>query len=217
MDVTRYTPLVGRGVFVPHHNALLIADLHLGKEATFCGVGIAVPRGASDGTLRSIGQMLQATGATHLFILGDLFHARSSLADDVKTTFAKFLTTYEKVKVTLVLGNHDRSVGKLPDAWEMRSVDSPWVWKDIELSHFPGPASENCELRIAGHIHPAIKLRGLGVGKIPCFHYDIKQRCLTLPAIGEFTGTQSIKPSACDKVWVIADGDVIKIDPTHFA
>ena len=48
------------GVYLPDQNSLLVADLHLGKEATFRRHGIPVPGGSSDGTLQSVTAMLES-------------------------------------------------------------------------------------------------------------------------------------------------------------
>lgn len=214
MDQHAFTPLAKRGLYWPESQVLFVADLHLGKEATFCREGIAVPRGASERTLEAITQMLQQTAASQLMILGDLFHAKSSLADDMRDLFESFLLHMTDIHVTLVKGNHDRAVGALPTHWPMTIDESPFLFGDIELSHFPDRAAPECALRISGHVHPAVRLRGGGQaeGKLACFHYDAKQRCLTLPAVGEFTGTKQIRPVGQDRIWVVSDDDVIEID-----
>jgi len=217
MDQHSFTPLAKRGLYWSEPKVLFVADLHLGKEATFCREGIAVPRGASERTLKVIAQMLQQTAASQLMILGDLFHAKSSLAADMRDLFESFLLRMTGVHVTLVKGNHDRAVGELPTQWPMTIVESPYLFGGIELSHFPDQATPECELRIAGHVHPAVRLRGGGQaeGKLACFHYDAKHRCLTLPAVGEFTGTKQIRPVGQDRVWVVSEDEVIEIDRRH--
>jgi uncharacterized protein len=217
MDENQFRPLAKRGLYWVDQNALLVADLHLGKEATFCHEGIAVPRGASERTLEVIAEMLQITGASQLMILGDLFHAKSSLADDMKSLFAKFLLDTTPVQVSLIKGNHDRAVGELPTDWPMQVVQSPYVIGEIELSHFPDHAAPECSLRIAGHVHPAVRLRGTGhaEGNLACFHYDAQRRCLTLPAVGAFTGTKQIRPTGQDRVWIVSENELFEIDRHH--
>jgi hypothetical protein len=138
MDLSdfQFVPLAHDGLYWPSQKTLFVADLHLGKEASFCREGIAVPRGASERTLQRISKMLAETEAERLVILGDLFHARSSLAEDVRALFASFLESVSPVSVTLVLGNHDRAVGALPNEWPMKIVNA-WSMNGISLSHFP--------------------------------------------------------------------------------
>lgn len=216
MDIPpfEFGPLAKQGLFWPAQRLLFVADLHLGKEASFCREGIAVPRGASETTLQRVHDMLAETSASRLAILGDLFHAKSSLANDVRSLFASFLASIPNVAVTLVRGNHDLATGKLPSEWPIEVTDAPWIVDDLELAHFPSSPQAPRSLTIAGHLHPAIRLRGNAAhgNKLACFHYDKAMRCLTLPAIGAFTGTALIRPSRDDRVWITAEDEVMELD-----
>lgn len=206
-----------RGVYWPAQRMLLVADPHLGKEATFRASGLAVPSGATDGTLAAIGRMIEQTDAVKLVILGDLFHARSSLAREVTNLFAGFLNLYEHVAVSLVKGNHDVSTGPLSSDWTLQVIDPPWDIDGVTLLHFPDRPTERSTIALAGHLHPAMRI-GDGVcttGKVPCFYFDAQLSCLVLPAIGEFTGTATVRPEADDRAWVLADGEVIEVTPTR--
>ena len=212
-----FHPLAKRGLLWSDQGTLLVADLHLGKEATFCRGGIAVPRGATAGTLQMITEMLVESSASTLVILGDLFHARSSLAADIRQSFDEFLKRHRDVHVVLVKGNHDKSTGSLPTHWPMQIVDAPWSVDGVSLAHYPSPPSVGTQLCIAGHLHPAIRLRGAGERKLPCFYFDADMRCITLPAAGEFTGTAMIRPKTNDRVWGISEDEVVELDPRLLA
>lgn len=205
--------LAGRGIYWPEQRMLLVSDLHLGKEATFRASGLAVPRGSTDATLDAIREMIAETDADRLVILGDLFHARSSLADDVRHSFTRFLRQHDHVEVTLVMGNHDVATGPLSNEWRMRVVEPPWEIGAVTLEHFPGPPAGDSQLCLAGHLHPAVRLGDSmsSTGKLPCFYFDAARSCLILPAIGQFTGTAAVQPVGNDRVWVMADGEIIEI------
>ncbi len=215
---TAFTPLADRGLFWQSQNTLMVADLHLGKEATFCASGIAVPRGSTGRTLQCVEAMLRQTQSSRLIILGDLFHAKSSLAPDVREQFIQFLDRCGAGEVILVRGNHDRSAGTLPSDWPLVVVEEPLVIDQVELAHFPGPPTAPNQLRIAGHLHPGVVLgRPAGGRKLPCFHYSAHDACLTLPAAGDFTGTARVRPSGQDRVWIAAENTVIEVDLRHLA
>jgi uncharacterized protein len=206
--------LFGRGgLFWPAQAALLVADLHLGKEATFCTGGIPVPRGSSNATLDEIDLMLRQTGAIKLIILGDLFHARSALAQDVIQLLASFLASHRDVEAILVRGNHDLAAGTLPSELPIRCVDPPWKLTGLTLAHFPGAPVADSPLMIAGHLHPAVSISDsvAAARKLPCFYYDDAQRCLTLPAVGHFTGCSMVRRRTGDRVWAVADDQVIEL------
>ena len=196
--------LSGGGVFLVQQDALLVADLHLGKEATFRRHGIPVPVGATDGTLQLVDGMLRQCRASRLVVLGDLFHARSSLSPQVQDSFSLFLDLHADIEMTLVRGNHDRSVGCLPSEWKIESAGDQMHLGDVTLTHEP-LTSSHARLSICGHIHPSYRVPGAGqsVGALPCFWLSGCQ--LMLPAAGQFTGTYRAQPKSNDRVWVIAD------------
>lgn len=208
--------LLGRGgLYWPKHRALLIADLHLGKDATFRHFGIGVPRGSTEATLMSISEMLRSTGAEDLLVLGDLCHARSSLSAATRDAVTQFQDEHRDVAFHLIEGNHDRSAGRLPVDWRFHEVGTAYHLDGITMSHEPAACPEGSELLVTGHWHPAWRLRHAGesTGKLPCFWHNTSQACLVLPACGHFTGTALITPQAEDQVWVIADKQVVSVLP----
>ncbi len=196
------------GLFWPLQSMLFIADTHFGKEATFRRHGIPVPAGTTKATLARITFMLNQTGAQRLCILGDMFHAKSSLSKDVCQSLEKFLVDHCGIKITLVRGNHDSSVGQLPKDWQVETVDPGLIIGKVGLGHHPGELPEGADIYLCGHIHPAIHVssRSESLGKLPCFWYSRGQ--LVLPAIGEFTGTHIVKLAVGDKAWVTSDGEI---------
>ncbi|MGP4763297.1 hypothetical protein ACTXP8_26265, partial [Klebsiella pneumoniae] len=73
--------LVGaRAMYWPARQALLIADLHLGKSHVFRRAGIAVPSGATRGDLDRLADAVARTAARELWIVGDLLHGPAGQA-----------------------------------------------------------------------------------------------------------------------------------------
>ncbi len=197
-----------KGLHWLQERALFVADTHFGKEATFRHHGIPVPIGSTQGTLIAITKMLAHTQATRLLILGDMFHAKSSLSEDVVRDLTSFFTRHREVTFTLIRGNHDARLGQLPSAWPLE-LSNPVAWMDrIALGHHPLALPLNADVYLCGHLHPAIEVgsRRDRLGKLPCFW--LHDGCLVLPALGMFTGTASISPATGDRVWTIADGVV---------
>ncbi|HUP81535.1 MAG TPA: metallophosphoesterase, partial [Pirellula sp.] len=102
------TLLPERAVFSKEHSALFIADTHFGKDATFRKNGLPVPSGGCKDDLLLLLELINRTGATQLFILGDMFHARSSLAVDVVKEVGEFLACIPEMYIKLIRGNHDK-------------------------------------------------------------------------------------------------------------
>ncbi len=198
------------GLFWPDQRRLFVADTHFGKEATFRAHGIPVPTGSTDGTLAKISRMLEQTGADRLCILGDMFHARTSLSSDVRSSIGSFIGARPDIEWTLIRGNHDAHVGQLPSDWRIKIVDPGTQFGRVAVGHHPGEVPEDSDLYLCGHIHPAVRVRSRGesLGKLPCCWHS--RGCIVLPAIGEFTGTQVVRPTRGDDVWIVAEGEVHK-------
>ena len=200
-----------RGLYWPEQRTLFIADTHFGKEATFRSHGLAVPRGSTQSTLTTIAKMISECQASRLILLGDMFHARSSISPDIQESLDAFFAAHLQLRFTLVLGNHDRGIRALSKSWPIEIVDSGTSIDSISISHLPQEPSPATKLLLCGHLHPAYRLSSKidSVGKLPCFWLSNRQ--LVLPAIGEFTGTQVIQPSKSDQTWVIADDQVLRV------
>ncbi|NND95931.1 MAG: ligase-associated DNA damage response endonuclease PdeM [Pirellulaceae bacterium] len=207
---TEWMLLGDRGVYWHKHRALFIADPHFGKTATFRRHGLPVPRGSTDGTLARISRMLRRTEATRMVILGDMFHARSSLSSDVRHSLDQFFATHHNVECQLVRGNHDLRLGPLPSQWSLEVFESQLVIDRVLLSHHPSAVPADMDLMLCGHLHPSIRLDSATdrLGKLPCFW--LRDNCLVLPAIGQFTGTHVVGPRSGDRVWPVVDDELIE-------
>ena len=203
--------LARRGVYWPEQKTLFIADTHFGKEATFRSQGIAVPRGSTNGTLATISQMISECQASRLVLLGDMFHARSSISEGIRESLDAFFLTQQQLRFSLVLGNHDRGIPTLTKGWPIEILDSGASIGSVSVSHLPQEPSLSTKLLLCGHLHPAYRFSSKidFVGKLPCFWLSNRQ--LVLPAIGEFTGTQVIHPSKTDQTWIIVDDKVLRV------
>ncbi len=200
-----FTLFAERGMYWADQSILFIADTHFGKEATFRWGGIPVPVGVTEATLKKVKSMLRRTQASRLFILGDMFHARSSIAPEVRESLERFFAEFSSVEITLVRGNHDARVGAFPESWPIRIVDPGLVIDQVALGHHPRQVPAGADVYLCGHLHPAVQVSsGLErLGKLPCFWHSRGQ--FVLPAIGEFTGTHVIKLCDNESAWITAE------------
>jgi metallophosphoesterase superfamily enzyme len=65
---------------------------------------------------------------------------------------------------------------------------------------------------LAGHIHPGVRMKGAGKQTItlPCFYFGKNQGFL--PAFGVFTVFKRIKPEPDDKIFVIAENRIFRVE-----
>ncbi len=203
-----------RALFWPRHRALLIADPHFGKAAAFRAAGIPVPRGTTRATIGRLDTALEGSAADTLLVLGDLFHARTSLEQAVLDQLRRWRHARPELRVLLVRGNHDRHAGDPPDDLGIECVDGPHELPPFNLVH--EPVGGTSELLVAGHIHPVVRVvdRDGFRARLPCFH--LTARTLILPAFGDFTGTHVIRPGQDERVFAICSADEV-IDVTSLA
>lgn len=206
-----------RAVFRPDSRTLYVADTHWGKTATFRAGGIAVPAGTTRADLARLTAALRRTGATRLVVLGDLLHARLG-RDEAATNAAirAWRDGVSDVRVELVQGNHDRAAGDPHPDWRIAVVTDPTADPPLVLKHFPDPHPDGPVL--AGHEHPAVRLDGPGGEKLklPCFRVSEPAAgqggaVLTLPAFSDFADGGTVRPTAGERICVVAEDEVIDV------
>ena len=188
---------------------VFVADLHLGKAASFRAVGVPVPEGSDAYDLERLSEILEETKARHLCVLGDLVHHRDGLGEEVVGAFKSWRGRHPRTEMSFVVGNHDRGVVDLAarlgiEPGVEREVLGPFV-----LRHEPEPSVDGYVL--AGHVHPCVRVahRRSGHLRLPCCR--IGGRVMTLPAFGSFTGMHRISPSCGDRVVVFAEGGMAEV------
>jgi DNA ligase-associated metallophosphoesterase len=151
--------------------------------------------------------LIKGTGCRRIVLLGDAIHAREGRG--ALDAVADWRAGHANVEFVLVRGNHDKRAGDPPPALRIECVNAPLLEAPFVLLHHPEESDKGYAL--AGHTHPAVKLRGKGLQRatLPCFWFT--QRVCTLPAFGSFCGNALICPSPGDRVYAIAGDEVVEI------
>ena len=189
-------------VYWVEKKTLLLADVHLGKVAHFRKNGIAVPRKAEGVFYQKIEALLQTFSVDRIIFLGDLFHS------DQNNEWYLFAAWVEQQTAELILveGNHD-----VIPAWKFEQLKLTVVdtlsEDNFNFSHFPKEVYNS--FVFCGHVHPGVKLKGVGLQRIslPCFYHSKHQ--LILPAFGAFTGLHLLQAKLGDQVYVTTGKEVI--------
>ncbi len=197
-----------KAIFWEEKQALLLADLHLGKAAHFRKEGIPVPAEVRQQNWDKLLSLLVDFKPRRVLFLGDLFHSRYNA---IWEEFVQLLEQFEHISFELVKGNHDI----LPEGEYAKSPlilhEEPYDLAPFSLSHHPMETVSEGRYNLAGHIHPAVFLqsgRRLKV-KLPCFHFGESRGIL--PAFGAFTGTAIVESRRQDRVFVITDNEVLGV------
>src|SRR5580692_7143810 len=190
-----------RCLYWEEERSLVLSDLHFGKTGHFRKAGIAVPQSVYREDLLRLLCQIQYFRPRRLLVVGDLFHSRENKE---LSLFLKWRDDFPELGIQLIQGNHDI----LHDSWYAKA--------GIELSRevlSMGPFSfvhdiddvgtGGAEYYFSGHLHPGIRIRGMGKQSLqfPCFYFGADYA--VLPAFGKFTGTVSIDPPAESHVFAI--------------
>ena len=195
-----------RALWWPRGRVLLLADLHLGKAASFRAAGQPVPAGTTQQNLARLDALIVRHAPEHLVVLGDFLHAAAARTPALLQALAAWRARHAALAIRLVRGNHDRHAGDPPPELGITLVDEPWPLGPFACCHHPQSVAEGFVL--AGHLHPVCSLRGPGRDRLrlPCFVVEGHQ--LWLPAFGEFTGGWRVEPQPGRRLYAIGDGQV---------
>jgi len=189
---------------------LFVADLHLGKAATFRKLGIPVPEGSNEETLQKLELPLTRTSAQQVVILGDFFHAAAGRTESVMESINAWFLRNNAIQFALVRGNHDRSAGDPPAEWQIQCVDEPYQTAGFCCMH---EANTNSAFPVlSAHVHPVLKLEGK---RFPCF--AIKNKHLLFPAFGAFTGGHALSLKDYDQVFPLVEETVLTLPKNRAA
>lgn len=201
--------LSGRAAFLPASKSLIVADLHLGKAATFRERGLAVPEGSNASDLGRLKDIIDFKKPKQLVIAGDLFHSADGLSSSTIELFQEWLQNLE-LPVILTEGNHDRR------SWFARHrfpIDvSPHLRLDeLTITHDPDDLSVR-EYGIAGHLHPGIRIKEAPRQSLKIAGFLVRHsKHLILPAFSEFTGIAPLKIGEEDQFFTEIKGTILEL------
>ena len=206
-------------MFWEEEKALIVSDLHFGKTGHFRKSGIAIPPSVYREDLQRLVIQIQYFQPRELIIVGDMFHSHANKELEL---FLKWRSDLSGIHIRLIRGNHDI----LKDEWyEQARIDlssQTLSRKDFHFVHdITGQLTQkNSSTKhisadqpyfFSGHIHPGIRLSGMGKQSLcfPCFYFGKKYA--VLPAFSRFTGVAMIYPEAEEEVFAIVNQELIQL------
>lgn len=199
-----------RCIYWEEAKALIVSDLHFGKSGHFRKNGIPIPQSVYKHDLQRFVDQLQYFQPEQVIVVGDLFHSRENKELEL---FKRWRHDLINLPIRLVRGNHDI----LHDRWYQETAievieGSLTLPEHFNFIHDLLPANLNSQQYcFSGHIHPGVRMHGLGKQSLafPCFYFT-KTFCI-LPAFGQFTGLAMIHPTAEENVFAIVNKQVIQL------
>jgi DNA ligase-associated metallophosphoesterase len=170
-------------------SVLVVADLHLEKGSSYARHGQMLPPYDTRDTLGRLEAEVAALAPRALVLLGDSFHDEGSEARLDPADAARLAALASGRSLVWVVGNHDADG---PQALPGERA-SELALSGLILRHAPDPAAPPGE--VAGHLHPAAKVRTLrGAIRRRCFATDAQR--LILPAFGAYAGGLNLRDQA---------------------
>lgn len=206
-------------MFWEDEKALIVSDLHFGKTGHFRKSGIPVPPGIYKEDLQRLIAQIQYFQPRELIIVGDMFHSHANKELEL---FLKWRSDLSDINIRLIRGNHDI----LEENWYKKAgiqISS----RNLSVNHFHFVHDISDQLNrkegyienlsgeisyfFSGHLHPGIRLQGVGKQSLcfPCFYFGKKYA--VLPAFSRFTGVALIYPDAEEEVFAIVNQELICI------
>ncbi|RYY44117.1 MAG: ligase-associated DNA damage response endonuclease PdeM [Chitinophagaceae bacterium] len=196
-------------IFWEEEKALILSDLHLGKSGHFRKHGIGIPQDVFKEDLHRLIAAIQYHKPEKIIVVGDMFHSHNNKEHQL---FLKWRHDFPELSFHLVVGNHDILSLKWYKEANLELHYKEWGIGNFIFTHDINDADITVgNYYFSGHIHPCIRLKGLGRQSIqvPCFYFN--HHFAVLPAFGKFTGTYALKIKEDDNVFAVANNKVLKV------
>ena len=176
-------------LWIPSEQLLVVADLHFEKGSAFARRGSFLPPYDSRETLARLARLTTRLKPKTILALGDTWHdggGNDRMDRDDAEAFAQLRHGVDWIFIT---GNHDPEPPRDLGA----TVADAFTLKGVTFRHEPDLLASLPE--IAGHLHPAAKVKGRGRAvRRKCFIAN-EARCI-LPAFGSYAGGLNVLDEA---------------------
>ncbi|SIQ11809.1 putative phosphoesterase [Bosea sp. TND4EK4] len=206
-------PDLSGALFLPEERTLVVADLHLEKGSAYAMRGVMLPPYDTTATLAALSAAILRLRPARVIALGDSFHDRQAEARLAPQTLAALHLMQQGRDWLWITGNHDPAVGARVGGESADAI----VLGGVTFRHEPDPVETGYE--VAGHLHPAAKLRMRGRAlRRRCFALS-PRRCV-MPAMGAYAGGLNLRDAAFRPLFreglsahLLGDGRLFRIDP----
>ena len=162
-------------------HTLVVADLHLEKGSSFARRGMFLPPYDTSATLLALAALVRRRNPKRVVSLGDSFHDSGGYGRLIDADRERLSALRRGRDWIWVSGNHDCA---LP-AEIGGDIMTELRMDGLVFRHIPADGAAAGE--IAGHLHPAAKVRGRA-GCVRCRAFVSDGSRMVLPAFGVLTG-----------------------------
>ncbi|MCD2201143.1 metallophosphoesterase [Halobacterium sp. KA-4] len=156
-----------RAAYLPEADALVLADVHVGRDAAS---DVALPLGERTDLVERLDTLLAEFEPATVVVAGDLLHVHGTIPDGVRSTVDAIETAVRGADAAfrVVRGNHDSML----DAVGIDAEESVVLADGTAVWHGHDDPPVDAERYVVGHEHPAVEIEGT---RHPCFLYGPRQ------------------------------------------
>jgi hypothetical protein len=154
----------GRAVYLPSADALVVADVHVGRDEASA---VQFPLGERQDLSERLSALVGHFSPAEVVFAGDVLHQFGRATDRAATALDGLTDVCRDAGVGLVAvrGNHDAA---LDAVWEGEIHDEYRLGADVLVCHGHEDPDGDADLYVVGHDHPSIDIEGR---RRPCFLY----------------------------------------------
>lgn len=200
-----------RAVYLPSTETLVVADLHLGREAVS---NVAAPLGERSDLLDRLSRLRSLFEPTTAVFAGDLLHSFSTVPDGVEETVEALYTACvdDGLEVIAIEGNHDQQLERV---WPTSIEPAVKLDDGTVVCHGHEEPDREGSRYLIGHDHPAITIEGV---KRPCLCVDPTgyrdSELVVLPAFTRLAGGVELNRLRADGLQSPLVSSVDSLQPT---
>jgi DNA ligase-associated metallophosphoesterase len=199
-------------LWLQESRTLVVSDLHLEKSSAFARRGMFLPPYDTSATLLALAALVLRRNPRRIVSLGDSFHDSGGYGRLMDADRARLQSLQRGRDWIFVSGNHDP---ELPADIGGETLAEHCI-ESLTFRHEPKTGESRGE--IAGHLHPAAKVRGRG-GSVRRRAFATDGTRMVLPAFGVLTGGLNVLDHAFHglfaagmlRAFVIGDGRLFPI------
>jgi uncharacterized protein len=199
-------------LWLPESRTLIVSDLHLEKGSSFARRGMFLPPYDTGATLLALAAVVLHRNPRCIVSLGDSFHDSGGYGRLMNADRARLQSLQRGREWIFVSGNHDP---ELP-ADIGGEIVAEYRVDGLTFRH--EPKSDEGHGEIAGHLHPAAKVRGRG-GSVRRRAFATDGTRMIMPAFGVLSGGLNVLDRAFQglfaagmlRAFVIGDGRLFPI------